>query len=161
MNETNITDEQIEGNTIFAIFEGYNTYESNGFLNVEYSDDNVRTIVDTHYHSSLDWMLPSIEKIEKIVLSNDNSFNITIGPTKFCSIKDSNGNLIEINEEGTSKLEATYKAIIKFIKWYNTSEKYLNAAMLIKDFIKEEDFEDFTKWYFVNIVTLKGLKNET
>ena len=68
-----------EGNELIASFEGFKTYVMNGYTNVEYSDDNVRTIQDTHYHSSWDWLMPIIDKIEDFRDENSCSiYNFTI-----------------------------------------------------------------------------------
>lgn len=52
----------MEGNKLIAEFMGYHTYESNGYDMVRYSDCNERTLQDTHYHSSWDWLMPVFEK---------------------------------------------------------------------------------------------------
>jgi hypothetical protein len=53
----------LENNKLIAEFMGYETYEMSGYINIHYSDDNVRTINDVHYHSSWDWLMPCIGKI--------------------------------------------------------------------------------------------------
>ena len=72
---------------------------------------------ELQYHTSWDWLMPVVEKIEFesnpevrfIIMQHD------------CEIQEINGghwrDLIEFNE--TSKLQATYKAVVEFIKWYN------------------------------------------
>ncbi len=41
----------MEDNIKIAQYMGYNTYESNGYIMVHYSDNNERTIQDTHYQT--------------------------------------------------------------------------------------------------------------
>ncbi len=56
------------------------------------------------YDTSWDWLMPVVEKIE--------------GLGYFYS--DSDGERIQVtNIQGKSKIEATYKAVVEFIKWYN------------------------------------------
>ena len=51
-------------NKLIAEFMGHDTYESNGYIMVRYSDNNERTLQDTHYHTSWDWLMPVIEEID-------------------------------------------------------------------------------------------------
>lgn len=74
------------------------------------------------YHTSWDWLMPVVEKIENILLSTDNSFNVTIGCGIYCTIQDAYGELIDINTCEPTKIEATYKAVVEFIKWYNKNK---------------------------------------
>src|SRR5690349_7440941 len=68
------------------------------------------------YHSSWDWLMPVVEKIE-----NDSIYKIRI-----------EGSVVSINntdilhsfggdffKTSNSKIEALYNAVIEFIKWYN------------------------------------------
>ena len=52
----------MESNKLIAEFMGYHTYESNGYDMVKYSDCNERTLQDTHYHTSWNWLMPVVEK---------------------------------------------------------------------------------------------------
>ena len=91
-----------ENNRLIAKFEGFETYEMNGYINVHYSDDNVRTIVDTYYHSSWDWLMPVVEKCfdKQEEVSDDLSFKL-------------NDALLETN------IESLYRVVVEFIKQYN------------------------------------------
>jgi hypothetical protein len=98
-----------ENNQLIAEFEGYETYEMNGYMNgyinVHYSDDNVRTIVDTHYHSSWDWLMPVVSECR------DESNG-----------EDSHWEAIYYSLEGCD-INVTYKAVVEFIKWHNEQNK--------------------------------------
>ena len=71
------------------------------------------------FHSSWDWLMPVVEKIECTKTddedNSDSFFNVMIEVFE-CNI---NGRDICICENGNTKLEATYKAVVKFINQYN------------------------------------------
>ena len=71
------------------------------------------------FHISWDWLMPVVEKIECTTIDNndnsDNFFNVMIEVFE-CNI---NGGNICICENGNTKLEATYKAVVEFIKQHN------------------------------------------
>ena len=76
------------------------------------------------FHSDWNWLMKVVDKIESFVLNDDNSFNVTIGATNYCVIQDSYGEIYEnIEDSEETKLLTVYKAIIKFIKWYNEQNK--------------------------------------
>ena len=86
----------MKDNKIIAEFMGYDISTSlrDGVECVEYAEDNIRALSDTHYHTSWDWLMPVVEKIYSLDAHID-FFRV-------------------IN------LEATYKAVVEFIKEYNT-----------------------------------------
>jgi hypothetical protein len=99
-----------EDNKLIAEFLGYETYEMNGVLNVEYSEDNIRTIQDTHYHIDWNWLMQVVDKIESlgvVVEIRENVCYIETTPNDYYS------------ELETTKIQAVYKACVEFIKWYN------------------------------------------
>jgi len=69
-----------------------------------------------NYHLSLDILIPVIEKIENIL---EKQYYVIISENN-CEIKhrfNKTEGTIFIN--GSSKIESTWLAIIKFIEWYN------------------------------------------
>ena len=65
-----------------------------------------------YYHSSWDWLMPVVEKIETIGEDGGGYFLSSRGNHAsygmfFCIIV------------GESKIDAAYKATVEFIKWYN------------------------------------------
>jgi hypothetical protein len=110
-----------EGNKLIASFEGFKTYVMNGYTNVEYSDDNVRTIQDTHYHSSWDWLMPIIEKIEDF--RDENSCALWNFKTEQCFVEVVENKTSEtiLECDGMDKLDASYNAVVEFIEWYNNN----------------------------------------
>jgi hypothetical protein len=92
------------------------------FMGVDQVD--IDTWYDEHnelkYHKSWDWLMPVVEKIESFIFDENNSYNVTIGSTNYCVIQDSNGDTIEIiKDNGNSKLDTTYQAVVEFINQHN------------------------------------------
>lgn len=87
---------------------------------------------ELQYHSSWGWLMPVVEKIEKLRLFTDKveTFAVIIYPyhtrieqhsqhaLAFADEMDFN----TIEEDAENKIEATYKAIVKFITWYNQNK---------------------------------------
>tara|TARA_R100001510_G_C7625618_1_gene185562 strand:+ start:686 stop:1084 length:399 start_codon:yes stop_codon:yes gene_type:complete len=80
---------------------------------------------DLKYHTSWDWLMPVVEKIEdlefkgrKIYFSlSTNSISVMLKPTP----NDHIPKTIVKNKSGT-KHEATYKAVVEFINQYNKNK---------------------------------------
>ena len=117
--------EIIDNNKLIAEFTSFDYSKLNtipGWLK-DYQEDEL------NYHKSWYWLMPVVEKIENMKLGDldldgDIFFNCCpyielIG--HYCNIGFQADmrlydNHIEVH--GDSKLDATYKAVIKFIKWY-------------------------------------------
>lgn len=72
---------------------------------------------EMEYHSSWDWLMPVVEKIETM------NAEVTIRLDS-CSIKQSfkQPKVFAISRLSESKIEARWLAIIEFIKWYNQNK---------------------------------------
>lgn len=70
------------------------------------------------YHSSWDWLMPVVEKIEsmghKTIIGGGDFWG------NYCNILHSNGSLDKAMGQGETKIEAVYKSIVEFILWYNS-----------------------------------------
>ena len=81
--------------------------------------NEVVPIESMKYHISWDWLMTVIDKIECTKTddedNSDSFFNVMIEVFE-CNI---NGRDICICENGNTKLEATYRAVVKFINQYN------------------------------------------
>lgn len=113
-----ITDQEIiEGNALIAIFMGYNVEIVN---NERYFtlDDMLESLSDEelHYNDSWDWLMPVLENIEAIGYRWEIGMSST-SPHHYCKIW-SIGTI-----EGVSPKDATWGAVIEFIKWYNLNKK--------------------------------------
>jgi hypothetical protein len=75
------------------------------------------------YDTSWDWIMPVVEKIESIVTEVEicNSTCVISNGTP----QGDGGKFYEtiVDSYGTSKIDATYKAIVDFIKWYKSQPK--------------------------------------
>jgi hypothetical protein len=116
----------MKNNKLIAEFMGLTTEVFNsGNLNYYFKEFNSGTWYEEHelsYNTSWDWLMPVVEKIECTKTDDeDNSdrfFNVMIEVFE-CNI---NGRDICICENGNTKLEATYRAVVKFINQYNFNE---------------------------------------
>ena len=67
------------------------------------------------YHSSLDWLMEVVEKIESLgYYVNITGTYVSIGAI------ESKTNPIFIEKDSDIKIEAVYNACVEFIKWYNS-----------------------------------------
>lgn len=116
-----MTEQEIfEGNRVIAEFLG--------FVEKAYTPDSEKMWCDNRhglpvgelaFHSSWEWLMPVVEKIEAL----------NIQPTK--KVVTIKGNYCVVNGgvmghpsfTGISKIEATWKSVIDFIKWYNENSK--------------------------------------
>lgn len=108
-------DEQVaNGNYSIAKFDDYLNRNQNP--SIEYTDDEwLLKIADSmEYHSSWQWLMPVVDKIEKIgasvFIQNDACW---IKPN-FLKPKFTISNLSD-----NSKIEAVWLSVIEFINWYN------------------------------------------
>jgi hypothetical protein len=70
------------------------------------------------YHTSWDWLMPVVEKIESLA-----AFNVIIFK-RCCDVQDDNSvgdHIIEVTA-APSKIEAVYDAVLQFIQWYNQNK---------------------------------------
>ena len=76
------------------------------------------------FHSSWDWLMPVIEKIDTIEDSLNGKFGVYISSNR-CTIQSTKLFMSDSNKRyysqtyADTKFEATYKVVVKFIKWYN------------------------------------------
>ncbi len=74
-------------------------------------------IKDYLYHSSWDWLMPVIDKIESV---NGCSYKVML-QYAFAAITDTSlhGDPYVIRATGMTRIGTAYNLVIKFIKWYN------------------------------------------
>ena len=92
--------------------------------------DNRTTAENLMFDFSWDWLMPVIDKIE-VGLSNDQQeFRVVILEDEVSiTQKYRNGVLlkdfeviVQVDSDGSTKLQNTYKAVVQFINWYNKNE---------------------------------------
>lgn len=117
-----MTQEQIvESNKMIADFMGMGAQ----FHLVEHPDTG--EYVEAQFHSSWDWLMPVVEKIETLKSELGGKYGVYI-VSNGCCIQDTKLDL----DKGVgyfsqhyktcrekSKLASTYEAVVQFIKWYN------------------------------------------
>jgi hypothetical protein len=81
------------------------------------------------FHASFDWLMPVVEKIERIYDDFHGYFGVYISSNS-CTIQGTNlrttpdnphyayHNEVTLN----TKIESTWYAVVQFIKWYNTQQ---------------------------------------
>lgn len=141
-----------ENNTLIAIFLGWKlngsifTFDESLFT---FSSSNLFKD-DLEFHSSWDWLMPVVEKIEMMSIDITNSRPYKSNKDRFKEITQLNPEFMlgydnreefkgwyyyvclgtcptihikESDERLSSKINAQYIAIIEFIKWYNENKK--------------------------------------
>lgn len=101
-----------ENNKLIAEFMGYNFITRNAFI-ARYPKDFIDNS-DCYkcFHNSWDWLMPVIEKVENL------NFAVEISES-YCEIKDGSSIVIELGGGDYTKISATYKTLVDFIKWHN------------------------------------------
>ena len=104
-----------ENNKLIAEFMGAITVGKSMMFPAEASFPKKEFIESLEYDTSWDWLMPVVEKIESI-----DEYEVVMYDVVGCEIHDRRkGNtIINIHSQDT-KINAVYKAVIEFIKWYN------------------------------------------
>ena len=112
----------MKDNKLIAEFMGMTYGDPNDnsvMIQMTHQGNEVIPVNSIKYHYSWDWLMPVVEKIECTKTddedNSDSFFNVMIEVFE-CNI---NGRDICICENGNTKLEATYRAVVKFINQYN------------------------------------------
>ena len=96
------------------------------FMGVDYVDIDtyLESNKELQYHTSWDWLMPVVEKIESFQDGNDGDsmrghlYNFRI-EQNFVYILDGESMDVIIEMNGDNKLDATYQAVVEFINQYN------------------------------------------
>jgi hypothetical protein len=129
--------EIIEGNKLIAEFMGFNVLPVDSLsgkryevIDFEHGRIKVENLdVDCFYHTSWDWLMPVVEKIEslsvdtkwpddQVYLKQYQSSKLGRYYARFCSITSSNTWYIA-DVGGDSKIESAWLCVVEFIKWHN------------------------------------------
>ena len=88
-------------------------------------EDKLFLPIEMEFHSSWDWLMPVVEKIDSILADDD---FVTISYNR-CLIEVNNTDILFPTKEivrlptiegmGNSRIEATWNAVCEFIEWYN------------------------------------------
>ena len=110
----------MNNNKLIAEFMGIPSYKQGRYLMFEYADNNHRTEQDLAYHTSWDWLMPVVEKIEE---DDEIDVNILLNGTrifKWRTDTDIVNNVAQISFD--KKIEHVYDAVVEFIKEYNDEQ---------------------------------------
>lgn len=120
------TNEIIENNRLIAEFIGRcgkhnkNLYTFKGIDKV-LKDDIWYNLSEAKFHSSWDWLMPVVDKIESLTFYANQTAKVCI-KKNYASITIG----IELFTEHynfDTKIECLYHSVIEFIKWYNEKNK--------------------------------------
>jgi len=132
--------ETVAGNRIIAEFMGYkfNAYPDLKHNNITKPNETEWyyaswDLVDfeeqikkkLQYHTSWDWLMPVVEKIEAIVFDIYTGFSVDVRKKYcviYCHYKSMQDGCVYQTPYGftpDSKINATWLAVISFIQWYN------------------------------------------
>lgn len=81
------------------------------------------TAEQTKFNKDWNWLMEVVDKIESTIDEKNNGFFYVEIYTTLCIIFN-NGNYLNeiVSAEGKTKLEATYKAVVEFINYYNENK---------------------------------------
>lgn len=106
--------EILEGKKLIADFMGLKSFEDGRYGKMYPNPIQVGNSIfgdaGLRYNSSWDWLMPVVEKIEAIKDSDDYEVDI------FANCCDIGGKFEAV---GITKIEATFKAVLQFLKWYD------------------------------------------
>lgn len=116
-------------NEVIALFMGGSSIKEHGGKRyVYYLKSCAKDVSDLKYHTSWDWLMPVVEKIEAMGWC----VRIENWPKKFKSPYKEHYSVWmwldpedcpEIQTYSDSKIEAVYKAVYQFITWYNQQKQ--------------------------------------
>lgn len=111
----------LEGNKLIAEFMKIIFHDDKGeYYDWEglYMDESLR------FHTSWDWLMQVVEKIESLETSDSQGFysvEIDADGVKIYCTSPIDDYIAEVRN--STKLEATYQAVLQFIEWYNAQNK--------------------------------------
>ena len=124
------TQEILEGNKLIAEFMGAKRKEYSITNREHYLFRDGRKYLTENliFHSSWDWLMPVVEKIESLPTDKENGeefqFSITGDGIAITQYDDGSGIIASrVNYLGKSKLEFTFEVVVEFIKWHTNEVK--------------------------------------
>ena len=102
-----------ENNKIIAEFMWWKEQEEDFMFNPKTSGSiYIKSLL---FHKDWNWLMEVVEKIESL----GNYINITGTYTSIGAIEQKNRLFFIEKDSLNNKIEAVYKAVVEFIKWYN------------------------------------------
>lgn len=121
----------MEENKLIAEFMGMQNTDIGWYDNDEVLQLQDNTFDDLEFHKSWDWLMPVVEKIRNVTSYDRDRFNTeviicgnktTIKSGGYGEKKHSNFFFNKTVLGAWNTKEATYKAVVEFIKWYNAKK---------------------------------------
>lgn len=110
---------QVNNNKLIAEFLGY-TQPHPDYPNASYwYKENKEPLTLLLFDSDWNYLIEAVEKIESL----NNWVEISGGIQNICLIGSTNSSCESFKIISDTKINATYKAVIKFIKWHNELNK--------------------------------------
>jgi hypothetical protein len=115
--------EVLNGNKLIAEFMGYVYIGGSGLFYVD-SNKQAWAIERVQFHSSWDWLMPVVEKIESMERKYDTDSKISFRwrveiKRQTCYIQYCfTGKGKELLIDANTKIEAVWVAVVEFIKWF-------------------------------------------
>ena len=119
-------EETIENNKLIAEFMGRKGKVNNHLYWVNIPNSKWVSLEEMKFHSSWDWLMPVVEKIETFIFEDDEYYNFHILGGCSVYVISSHGNELIYSDKEQSKLECLWIAVVEFIKWYNNDKEKEN-----------------------------------
>lgn len=85
-------------------------------------NDSYYILKDSLLYYSYDWLMPVVEKIESFIDGKNCCIYNFKQEQSFVEIVNNHTSETIVELDADTKLEAAYKAVVEFIKWYNDQE---------------------------------------
>jgi hypothetical protein len=110
-----------EKNRMISEFMGYETYEHTNSISIRITEGNEFNSSDighvhTKFHTSWDWLMPVIEKIERLGFTVEKNFQPIDNDWQCLVVK---GNDILFQEFNEQSIQAMHYVVVEFIEMYN------------------------------------------
>lgn len=124
----------IEGNKLIAEFMGWEKSPYPNTPDKLYRDDDKNEkqlsihVSQLLYHSSWDWLMPVVDKIEQVSINHYTGFTVDIRRKHCCIYCHQKGRMdgiiyqTEWNKERETKILTVWEACVQFIQWYNENK---------------------------------------
>lgn len=132
--------DKLENNKLIAEFMGFSLNQfgevDNSNIYLQWMSTNINCVYDIQhddfplldrndywkFHSSWDWLMPVLEKIEENYYTEILGTNTKNDNSYIMNIFDYNGKFIFDPHSHKSKLELVFITIVDFIKWHNKNK---------------------------------------
>ena len=107
-------------NRLIAEFMGYHFDEhENAYYIQKYNSGDWFSIEELLFHESWDWLMPVVEKIERLGFTIEKNFQPIDNDWQCLVVK---GNDILFQEFNEQSIQAMYYVVSEFIEWYNENK---------------------------------------